>query len=91
MCVCVCVCVFDLYVHVHFSCFSRLPVPTVMTSNLPIVGEAETIDINFVGSKEQVGIRFVRRPGSLRPVYELLEVGHHYEMDTTYDCLHLGG
>ena len=71
--------------------FSRLPGPTVMTSNLPIVGEVEIIDINFLGSEEQVGIRFVRRPGSSRPEYELLEVGHRYNRDTTYDCLHLGG
>ena len=26
-----------------------------------------------------------------RPVYELLEVGHRYKPDATYDCLNLGG
>ena len=62
-----------------------------MTSNLTIVGEAEIIIINFVDRQEQVGIRFVRRPGSLKPVYELLGVGHRFSKDTTYDCLHLGG
>ena len=71
--------------------FSRLQGPTVMTSNLPIVGEAEIIDIILVDRQEQVRIRLVRTPGSLKPVYELLEVGHRFNKDTTYDCLNLGG
>ena len=63
-------------------------------SSLPLVGEADIINISFKAPDERDALRShfkcTMEPGK-EPVYHLLEVASSLKRNLYYDCLHLEG